>query len=95
MTELETRKFKIGCEKCGWEAYYFDTEYEAFDGCPGCDEGELMPVGADGNIETKAPSLTLTNQDDEIVDSVCGFYEKDEAELQGKEALENMKKEYK
>ena len=44
MTELQTRKFKIGCEKCGWEAYYFDTEYEVFDDCPACDEGELLPV---------------------------------------------------
>ena len=47
MTEKETRKFKIGCEKCGWEAYYFDTEYEVFDGCPACDEGELLPVAHD------------------------------------------------
>ncbi len=47
MTKKQERKFKIGCEKCGWEAFYFETEYELFDDCPACEEGELLPVGAE------------------------------------------------
>jgi hypothetical protein len=60
MTELQTRKFLIGCEKCGWEAYYFDTEYEVSDDCPGCDEGELLPVTKKvEDFPLKAPGYAL------------------------------------